>query len=370
MSFTKKIAPLDLFNYLREEYSFHLSLEDYNTFLDAVHKGVLFSIYHEFDYNNAIKELSRTLWVKSIDHANEYDKIFDMFISKIDSEQTVKTEKPTGYSQENIDLSHDGDTVYKQSHYTTIIEYVKKGKKGTKIIQEQVPDENISQKNVPENYENPPDDYNNKLYFPASRYIITNCFSKLLQQYHRPKKKFDIEATIQRMIDNEGKLIEYVYSEKKKQRQRKLCIMVDQSRSMRPFNVYTKRLVDIAKQVNGVTDNEIAYFDNTPDIWIYSDISMSKEHYLKKFLQDNSGAKIIIISDSGYARGGDNEYRLEMTRLFYDKLKAYDIKAIWINPLPRTHWFSIGVIQVDDIVPMVEMSEPDLKKAVRFLNEE
>ena len=376
MSIPEKIAPIDLFNYLRNEESFHLTQEDYIVFLDAVCKGLIFSIYPDHDYNNAVKELTKALWVKSIDHAKEYDKIFNKFmskndfLSKADSEQNEKEDTHTGNGQDDNNppgVVSGVKDLYKRSSYLIFRKNEKKEKKGSKITQGQSSDKTTSHKIDFENYENPPDDYNKDLYFPASSNVISNCFSKLVKH---PKKKFNIEATIQKMIDNGGKLIEYVHSENKIKRPRKICIMVDQSRSMRPFRVYTNRLVDVAKQVNGVTDNDIVYFDNTPDKWIYIDKFLRKEHYLKQFLHDNSGAKIIIISDAGYARGDDNEYRLKMTRLFYDQLKAFYIKAIWINPLPRSRWFSIGYVQIDEIVSMFDMSESNLEKAVCFLNEE
>ena len=360
-----KISPLKLFIELRK-HSFHLTPDDYMVFLDAVCKGVLISIYHEYDYNKAVTRLCKALWVKSIDNATKFDQIIETFMFNT---ERGETHPARGEDDDDSKKSPHGEnqTGFSKSISVTIKEVLKK-RPASKFSPPKIITQRYTEKIDLLNYEKPPeDDYH--LYFPASSKAVFSCLSKLVKPF--PKKRFDVDATIQRLMDNGGKLIEYCYSDNKiQQRQRKMCMMVDQSRSMRPFRVYTQRIINVAKQINCVSKNSIVFFENTPDIWIYTDESMRKEKYLKQFLQDNSGTKMILISDAGYARGDDNEYRLKMTRSFYNKLKAYNIKAIWINPLPRTRWFAIGMIQVDDIVPMVEMSEPDLQKAVRFLNEE
>jgi len=350
----KKISAFKLYNQLKTK-GLKLSPGDYKYLMDAVFNEVLKLVYPEDNYNNAIIKLCKSLWVKSVDEEdifNEFDLTMDDILQ---SEDTSKEE-----TNHNNDLKK-----YSIISVHEKVEYAYRDPEGN----EEPLDKKVFQINdSSELYEKPPNDLGN-MYFPASTEEIKLCFKNIEQPGQSiSKKTLNIDATIRKMIQNGGKLIDILYSQKltQKAKYKTFYLLIDQSRSMRPFNIYTKRLINAAKLTQLISKNNDLYFENVPEKWLCTDEEMMNYQKTGRILQNDSYA--IIVSDAGYARGRLNENRIELTKMFNKQLKEKKIKAIWLNPLPRSHWFAIGFKQVHHFVPMYDMSVDNLKQAVNYLN--
>jgi len=347
-----KISAFELFNHLKNE-GFSLSPDDYGLLLNAVYEDTLNIVYPKDPYNTAIIKLCKSLWVKSNDDEKKFNEIVQSELSSY--EESVDTHHKEKKLRKIVPQKKQASIQIPSTKYNYI---------NTNGKEEEFEERVFEIKD--DLYEKKPEDLGN-LYFPATRKEIQKCFDKVEHTKKCVSKKMlNMNATIQKLIQNGGKLVEYVYSQQSKFKMNNYYLLIDQSKSMRPFKFYINRLINIAKKTQLITENNVLYFENIPEKWLYADPSFMHYHATGKILQNCSCA--IIISDAGYARGRLNEYRIELTKNFNSKLKLNNTNAIWLNPLPKIHWFSIGFSQVHEYVRMFDMSEYDLNQAVTFLN--
>ncbi len=80
-----------------------------------------------------------------------------------------------------------------------------------------------------------------------------------------------------------------------------------------------------------------------------------------------SYTNVLIISDAGAARGGYSLERLKLTESFLDKLKSYVTHMVWLNPMPRFRWLGTTADDIEQHIPMFELSPRALDDAISAL---
>jgi uncharacterized protein len=148
-----------------------------------------------------------------------------------------------------------------------------------------------------------------------------------------------------------------------------LTVLVDRKGSMLAFHSLADFMVETIKKE--IPNANIYYFRNQPQEYFYGSPdwtqAITKEDLVKKINKNN--ANVLIISDSGAARGSYVTARLQAWWRFFNSIKGNMSQSAWFNPMPQTRWANTTAIYVAKLIPMLEISEDEssIKKIIQSL---
>jgi uncharacterized protein with von Willebrand factor type A (vWA) domain len=179
--------------------------------------------------------------------------------------------------------------------------------------------------------------------------------------------ELDVDATIDQ-IGRHGLLLNPVLIPRRVNRT-ELVLLIDQDGSMVPFHSLSQRLVETAVQGGRLGETEVYYFHNCPTDYVYHDPSHQQAVLIDDFLNQlhKSRTVILIFSDAGAARGGNNSRRRRLTKTFINDLKQHVRYVAWLNPMPRSRWTDTTAAEIAHLVPMFEISRQGLDRAIEVL---
>ncbi len=205
-------------------------------------------------------------------------------------------------------------------------------------------------------------------YFPITRRQMKQTW-RYLRCFVREgnRKELDVEATVNK-IGQQGFLLEPVMIPCRINRV-ELLLLIDQKGSMVPFHAISQRLKQTAVRGGHLGKADVYYFHNVPTEWLYKDTALVEADKTDDVLArvHPSYTNVLIISDAGAARGGYSLERSKLTESFLDKLKSYVSHMVWLNPMPRFRWLGTTADEIEQHIPMFEMSRQGLDNAIGAL---
>ena len=181
-----------------------------------------------------------------------------------------------------------------------------------------------------------------------------------------PEIELDLSATI-KQIGEQGFLLKPILVPPRINKTR-LLLLIDQDGSMRPFNNISSQLAETAKSSGRLGKADIYYFYNCPDQYVYIDPLFLEGESISKLLRNLPAQTILLIfSDAGAARGGDNEERVKLTQDFLDELRQYIRYIVWLNPMSCDRWPDTTAAKISRLVPMFEINHQGFLRAINCL---
>ena len=190
-----------------------------------------------------------------------------------------------------------------------------------------------------------------------------------------PKDTINIDETIRETMRNAGE-IELVFDRALKDKLKVILLIDNGGWSMEPHVDLVQTLFSYSK--TQFKDLKTYFFHNTIYDLLWEDPARYKTPIqIKDFNKFDPDTRLIIVGDASmapyelmstdgsiYAVERSGMPSIEQLRF----LAGYFPRAIWLNPIPHTHWpytHSINVIQ--SIFPMFELSLDGLEKGVQYL---
>jgi uncharacterized protein len=350
---------LDLFTRLREA-GLPLGISEYQAALQALQKGF------GTDSREALAELCRMLWVKSVDDDHIFNYHFERSISKSQlpssSEQTT-SRKPVLTPEESIapsssiETSPTQDTGSASGSASSELLEVKEEIRVAKAVQFDTKPMEMQADRFAKSDE----------YFPVTRRQMKQSWRYLRRMVREgASTELDVGATIEQ-ITQQGILVEPVLVPGRVNRT-ELVMLIDQRGSMVPFHALSERLVETALGGGRLGKMDVYYFHNCPTRHVYRDPGRRKAVAVKDLLgQLRPQSLVLIFSDIGAARGSFSGERLALTRQFLADLRQKVRYVAWLNPMAQERWLGTTAGEVADDVPMFEMSRRGLDAAISVL---
>jgi hypothetical protein len=351
-------------------------------------------MYRQTDYKLAkedLRELCKTLWLKPDNSLIEFYNIFDKGFSKLpvlqepsepafldpnskennSSDSDISSEanpegnidSPEGASKPEIKRAPDPAKITVQSAPNRVAEYftIKFGEAGG--IGAGVKNETPTQSRKFLFTDN---------YFPVSKRAIYQLFGTL------PKKKardatnvVDIGETIN-AIAKQGFFSKAIFK-KEQEIFNEVVILNDFGGSMVAFEYLTDLLANIMADLFKVSNHKQNvtnyYFQNIISEYLYLNKSSTRFEKLNVFTRkfSNRRVAIIIVSDAGAARRSNTSARMYATVRMLTALEKVTPNIVWINPIPEAFWKNNTAARIANFVPMFDVSESGLKRAVSVL---
>jgi uncharacterized protein with von Willebrand factor type A (vWA) domain len=214
-----------------------------------------------------------------------------------------------------------------------------------------------------------------------------------------PPTELDVEGTINRRCQL-GVAAPVVLMPRRRNVAR-LLLLVDRQGSMAPFHGFCKEVLTAIQQAGRLEETAIYYFHNVPaegaeeqvldslsdqlfpvldsilpqiiplrSGYLYQDDDMFSPVALEKVLQKYAtDAFVVVISDAGAGRNHYNVLRLLDTISFFKALRAYTLRYVWLNPLPKSYWKDKNntAAQIARHVPMFPLDREGIHQAVNVL---
>jgi len=185
-----------------------------------------------------------------------------------------------------------------------------------------------------------------------------------LSQRSGPKVELDVDSTVAEQC-RRGTLVEPVFVPARRN-QARIVVLVDGSPSMIVWRQTTKLLVE-SLSWSLFADAAAYYFDNVPEDVLFDGAALTRPVELKTVLERHPRSTLLIVSDSGAARGKRNHQRIRQVREFVDGTKDVWQRMVWLNPMRHGRWKGSTAESVASLVPMFELSEDGLILAVDHL---
>src|SRR5947209_521003 len=169
-------------------------------------------------------------------------------------------------------------------------------------------------------------------YFPVTRRQMKQSWRYLRRPIREgPAVELDIEATTNE-IGRRGMLLEPVLVPRRVNRT-ELLLLIDHGGSMAPFHMLSHRLVETALRGGRLGKTHIYYFHNYPLEYLYHDPNYQEYEHVEQILNGRFSQRtgVLVFSDSGAARGGFSQERVDWTEKFLQRLKQHFRYLAWIN---------------------------------------
>lgn len=205
-------------------------------------------------------------------------------------------------------------------------------------------------------------------FFPVTRRQMKQNWRYLRRLVREgPATELDIAATID-LLGRKGILLSPVLVPRRRNRV-ELLLLIDMAGSMVPFNALSSRLMETASREGRLGKTGVYYFHNCPIDYLYQDSYQTDAEPLTAVLAQLSKTRSVamIVSDAGSARGYFNPERLELTRIFLDRIKQRIQYVAWLNPVPQSRWNRSTAGSIARLVPMFEINRYGLYGAIEVL---
>lgn len=181
-----------------------------------------------------------------------------------------------------------------------------------------------------------------------------------------PGVELDIQQTIQQQC-RLGRLAEPALLPARRNEAR-LLVLVDASPSMEPWRSFFPILTESLRE-SQLGAAHLYYFHNVPDVVVYEQATLTQPMMLRDLMQHQADRPLLILSDSGAARGVRSWQRLNDTVRFLTSVRECWRPVVWVNPMPRHRWQGSTAEQVSRLpqLTMTELTEDELVRAVDVL---
>jgi uncharacterized protein with von Willebrand factor type A (vWA) domain len=179
-----------------------------------------------------------------------------------------------------------------------------------------------------------------------------------------PKVELDVDATIAGRC-REGMLGRPVMRAQRRNRS-SLFVLADVSTSMGAW-LPLIGLVEQSLPLGRLQVARILYFANVPRTSVFDDRALSKPISLDQLYCMVAGARIIVVSDAGSARGFLNYRRADQTLRFLTRITAIIRAAVWLNPMPPHRWHETTAEQISSMLPMLPLTRQGLSLGIDIL---
>ncbi|MGK7943227.1 MAG: hypothetical protein AB4058_02020 [Microcystaceae cyanobacterium] len=182
-----------------------------------------------------------------------------------------------------------------------------------------------------------------------------------------PPIELDMEKTVAE-IGRQGVFLSPVLRPRAVNRTQ-LLLLMDLEGSMLPFRDYCHQLAQMALLENRLREQDIYYFRNCPQRYLFQDPAGRKPITIKRVLNTLSPqyGGILIISDGGAIRGTYSERRVKQTSAFLQQLRKVTVKIAWLNPLPPKRWKKTTAEMIAQEVSMFELNRQGLEQGINIL---
>ncbi|MEG4285087.1 hypothetical protein QUB68_18335 [Microcoleus sp. A006_D1] len=349
---------------------FHLGICDYTLLMEALDTDV-YSLEPE-----SVKQLLKTLWVKSRSQKIQFDAIFDRALSrytqKVDADDddsktksdtaNLVTESPRDTPEKDIIIEKSkGKSFFfpatSQSPVNTSVPENREVVKAIKTYQQDLRSFKPTVK---------PNDY-----LPVTEPQMVQGWYNLKRSIRMGTRlELDVDATIEQ-TKRQGKLVLPVMSPRRL-KYNSLLLLIDQRGSMQPFHVLSRQLVATAQQTGCLTSESCYYFHNYPHDELYCDSQFNTEIPLEQVIAGLSSQHtvVLIFSDAGAARRDYTPRRIRETQSFLERLKREVKTIVWLNPIPtKSAWedTTAGEIAKSKIMQMFPADSKGFQRAIEVL---
>lgn len=181
-----------------------------------------------------------------------------------------------------------------------------------------------------------------------------------------PADVLDVAATVDRAA-RDGFFFGPVYRRHERNHAH-LLLLVDQGGSMTPFHMFTRELIETARDESTIEQIDCLYFQNVPAGTLARDPYLTEPVALEQALEPYSGdTSVLIVSDAGAARKRRVPERARATAEFLYHLKQHTNLVAWLNPMPKTRWAGTTARIIAYMVPMFQMDADGLSSAIDAL---
>lgn len=303
----------------------------------------------------ALRQLGRLLWCKSVQEAADFEEIFDAAAA---ARAHVPTEPPSPeVEKEPVEPQPTPEQPPSEPPPSIPATEPPRRETGLAALPLRAP----PQPQLPEAGEDL------RAYWPVSRRSMVYTWRYLRRPVKDgPRNVLDLAATVERAA-RRGLFLEAVY-ERRETNHAHLVLLVDQGGSMVPFHRFTRDLVETACGESPIGQVDVAYFHNVPPDRLYRDAYLTEplplEHALAGCTPDSS---ILLVGDAGAARGYRNLQRVRSSTQLLVRLKRLTTLIAWLNPMPRHRWPGTSAELIAHLVPMFQMDADGFSNAVDVL---
>jgi uncharacterized protein with von Willebrand factor type A (vWA) domain len=179
-----------------------------------------------------------------------------------------------------------------------------------------------------------------------------------------PRVELDIDATVAEQC-RRGTLLAPVLLPTRRNLA-SLVILVDASPSMVTWR-HMNALLHEALGNSHLSNTGLYFFDNVPGDELYEMETLSRAIPTARVCENHPNAAVLIVGDAGAARGRFSRERPPHVRSFLRATrKAWHLVAA-LNPMPRARWQGTTAAQIAKLLPMFQLNEDGLIRAVDYL---
>jgi hypothetical protein len=168
---------------------------------------------------------------------------------------------------------------------------------------------------------------------PRALAVLWRRFRRMTRSGARTE--LDLDATIAERLSR-GVIDRPVLRARRVNRAR-LLLLADASASMAPWRPFLDALEDSVR-LSRLQSAELWYFTNLPRPTLFRTADLTSAMPAAKIFERFGGASVLIVSDSGAARGALVSRRVTRTTEFLADINRRMQSIVWVNPLPRQRW--------------------------------
>lgn len=335
-----------IFFHLRQK-GFELGIAELLAALEAIDK-------QQIKEEKPLRQMAKLVWCKSQAQRRNFDLIWqDLFGTLFSSSPIQKQLTPP--------LEMDTSKVSSATQHKPTIEQTSV----TTNTESYIPDWKVLPICAPETsfLTEPDTKFELNSYWLLSRRAMANNWRYLRQPIaDGPVDVLDIPTTIKH-FSSKGFFLAPSYKRRKRNNAH-LLLFIDQTGSMEPFHHFTHDLVETAYESN-IHQLEVFYFHNVITSYVYKDIYRTKAIELSQILKGcNNNSSILILSDSGAARGHRRFNRIADTNEFLSLLNQITPLIAWLNPMPKNRWIDSSAEIISKLIQMFTMDSDGFSKAI------
>ena len=375
---------LDLFTRLRKA-GLPLGVDEYLLILRALQAGFGISDWTD------LKRLCRTLWTKSVDEGHLLDYYFEQLMhqpaeselssQQLDSSMSHTTSESVFGKRSLLNTlfgflgrlsrpfhTHPERTALDAHSSTTMSEMMAASEIILHIEDEVYIAQAVLQVVSNDEELSPGRFISSDEYFPVTRRQMKQSFRYLRRPVREgPPMELDVEATAIEVV-RKGMLLEPILVPRRINRA-EILLLIDHGGSMIPFHMLSDRLIETVLRGGRLGKASIYYFHNCPVEYLYRDLAHQEYERIEELLNRrfSQQAGVLVFSDAGTARGGFSQERIDLTKVFLERLKQRFRSIVWLNPMPRSRWYGTTAGQIMQNIPMFDLSRRGLDDAISVL---
>jgi uncharacterized protein with von Willebrand factor type A (vWA) domain len=305
--------------------------------------------------SEALRQLGRLLWCKSLQEAADFEEIFDVAMA---ARALLRAETPLP-EVDKEPVASPPTPEQTPTEPPPSAPPTEPPRNGTELTA--LPLRTPPQPQLPEAGEEL------RAYWPVSRRSMIYTWRYLRRPVKDgPRNVLNLAATVEQTA-RRGLFLEPVY-ERLETNRAHLVLLLDQGGSMVPFHRFTRDLSETACEEGPIGQVDVAYFRNVPTGSLYRDPHLTEPLALDDALAGCSpDSSILLVGDAGAARGYRNLQRVRASTKLLVDLKRMTTLIAWLNPMPRHRWSGTSAELIAHLVPMFQMDPDGFSNAVDVL---